>query len=366
MVVLVGAAVGVGFAVSRSGESTANPSPGVVLPPQTSSPPVTPTPTGSPSPSASPTPGATPTGPRSPGTVQTLPKSAAIPESVVVVPMRRPGDEDRALFLVDTEGQADQVDLPTPEGSNSGPMMQASRDTIIYLNDGVLRVMAANGSEDRRLFNRDPAGCDEVQSTSWSLTDPNVMVIGCRISKNKVTLLVVGMDGRLIRRLDAGKDVASDFAISPDGQTVLFWASDTPGSDGGSIYTLPLIGTGAPKALTDSPDGVDADPAWSPDGNQIAFRRTIPDGTENGNEDVYVMNADGSGVRPVAETKALDFKPVWSPDGANLLIISNRKSAFGGPRKAVDLWLTRVSDGEVLTPLGLDARTITRPTWTQR
>ena len=78
------------------------------------------------------------------------------------------------------------------------------------------------------------------------------------------------------------------------------------------------------------------------------------------------MNADGSGVRPVAETKALDFKPVWSPDGANLLIISNRKSAFGGPRKAVDLWLTRVSDGEVLTPLGLDARTITRPTWTQR
>ena len=69
------------------------------------------------------------------------------------------------------------------------------------------------------------------------------------------------------------------------------------------------------------------------------------------------MNADGSGVRPVAETKASDFKPVWSPDGANLLIISNRKSAFGGPRKAVDLWLTRVSDGEVLTPLGLDART---------
>ena len=68
----------------------------------------------------------------------------------------------------------------------------------------------------------------------------------------------------------------SDFAISPDGQTVLFWASDTPGSDGGSIYTLPLIGTGAPKALTDSPDGVDADPAWSPDGTQIAFRRTIP------------------------------------------------------------------------------------------
>jgi hypothetical protein len=368
VVVLVGAAVGVGFAVSRSGESTASPSPGIVLPPQTSSPAASPSPTGSPSGSAtaSPTSGPTPTGTRSPGTVQTLPKSAPIPESVVIVPMRRPGDEDRALFLVDTEGQADQIDLPSPEGLNSGPMMQASRDTIIYLNDRVLRVMAADGSEDRKLFNRDPAGCDEVQHASWSLADPNVMVIGCRVSKNRVTLLVVGMDGRLIRRLDAGKDVAGDFAISPDGQTVLFWASDTPGSGGGAIYTLPLIGTGAPKALTDSADGVDADPAWSPDGTQIAFRRTIPDGTEDGNEDVYVMNADGSGIRPVAETKAQDFKPVWSPDGENLLIISNRKSAFGGPRKAVDLWLTRVSDGEVLTPLGLDARAITRPFWTLR
>ena len=91
---------------------------------------------------------------------------------------------------------------------------------------------------------------------------------------------------------------------------MLFWASDTPGSDGGSLFTLPLIGTGAPKALTDSADGVDADPAWSPDGTQIAFRRTIPDGTEDGNEDVYVMNSDGSGLRPVAETKAeqvMDF-----------------------------------------------------------
>ena len=46
------------------------------------------------------------------------------------------------------------------------------------------------------------------------------------------------------------------------------------------------------------------------------------------------MNADGSGVRAGGGDQGPDFKPVWSPDGANLLIISNRKSAFGGPRKA--------------------------------
>jgi len=78
------------------------------------------------------------------------------------------------------------------------------------------------------------------------------------------------------------------------------------------------------------------------------------------------MNADGSGVRAVATTPAADFKPIWSPDGKNLLIISNRKSAFGGAGSTFDLWLTRVSDGEVLTNLDLKARQITRPFWTQR
>ncbi|HLM22924.1 MAG TPA: hypothetical protein VK390_15550, partial [Propionibacteriaceae bacterium] len=136
--------------------------------------------------------------------------------------------------------------------------------------------------------------------------------------------------------------------------------------DGGALYTLPVIGTGAPKQLTDSADGVDADPAYSPDGSQIAFRRRVPDGTLEGNLDVFVMNADGSGVRVVASTPAADFKPVWSPDNDHLLVISNRKSDFGEPGKTFDLWLTRVRDGEVETQLGLKARQITLPFWSLR
>ena len=78
------------------------------------------------------------------------------------------------------------------------------------------------------------------------------------------------------------------------------------------------------------------------------------------------MNADGSAQRAVAETKAADVKPVWSPDGKNLMIVSNRKSAFGKAGKTWDLWLTRVSDGEVLSNLDLEADELTTPTWTYR
>ncbi len=284
-----------------------------------------------------------------------------------MVPMRRGGGSDRPLYLVDTTGQINRVKLPSPEGGNSNPMMQNSRTTIIYLNSGVLRVMGTDGSGDRKLLNRDPAGCKHVIHASWSLADPNVMLISCKISKNKDGFLVVGMDGRLIRRLDAGdsKEIG-DFGISPDGQTVLYWASDTRGLDGGALYTLPLIGTGDPKRLTDSADGIDADPAWSPDATQIAFRRRVPNGTAEGNLDVWVMNANGSGEREVSGTPADDFKPIWSPDNKNLLIISNRKSPDGPAGSRFDLWLTRVSDGEVIDPLGLKARSITRPFWTLR
>ena len=76
--------------------------------------------------------------------------------------MRFDSGPDRPLYLVDSDGKIKQVELPTPEGGNSNPIMQSSRNTIIYANSGVLRVMAADGSGDRKLFNRDPAGCDNV------------------------------------------------------------------------------------------------------------------------------------------------------------------------------------------------------------
>jgi hypothetical protein len=357
--VLVGVAVGVGFQISGRGEprsTTASPS----IFPSVS-------PAGqSPTASASPSSTASASGSSTSSPVQRLPSSAAIPESEVIVPMRFDGGPDRPLYLVDTEGKIKQVELPTPEGGNSNPIMQASRNTIIYLNAGKLRVMAANGSGDRELFNRDPAGCDNVAHASWSLTDPSVILITCQLSKNRFGLLVVGMDGKLIRRLDAEKTKIGDAGISPDGRNVLYWASDNPNLEGGGIYTLPMIGTGNPKQLTDSADGVDADPAWSPDGNQIAFRRKVQNPGGGTNEDIFVMNADGTAVRAVATTPAADFKPTWSPDSKNLLIVSNRESAVGGPGSTFDLWLTRVSDGEVLTNLDLKAGQITRPFWTQR
>src|SRR5206468_4601695 len=120
------------------------------------------TPSGTPSASSSGTSSSSASGTPTSAPAQKLPASAAIPLSEVIVPMKFDNGPDRPLYIVDTEGKIKQLELPSPDGGNANPIMQTSRNTIIYLNAGVLRVMAADGSGDRKLFNRDPAGCRRV------------------------------------------------------------------------------------------------------------------------------------------------------------------------------------------------------------
>jgi WD40-like Beta Propeller Repeat len=326
----------------------------------------TPTPSSSTgaSPSASNKPSPSPSTPSQSATATPgggLPTAAAVPANIAVVPMRPDAQSDRGLYLIDTEDKAKPVQLDAAPGDNSNPMMPPSRNTIIYLNAGVLRVMASDGSGDRKLFGQYPAGCDQVTHASWSQVNPNLMVISCRQRGEKDAMLVIGVDGKLVRRLDSGKDFVGDLSLSPDGQTVAFWATNQQNASGASLFTLPVIGTGDPKRLANGANGLNSHPAWSPDGSQIAVSRQVG----QGNNDIFVINLDGSD-RVVTDSKAFDTRPCWSPDGKNLLISTNRKSADGAPGKTFGLALIRISDREVIGFIDLQATQINRPFWTTR
>jgi len=187
------------------------------------------------------------------------------------------------------------------------------------------------------------------------------MVVQCRAEDRPDRLLVIKLDGTVVRELKTGRPRIEDPMISPDGRTVAYWATAMEGGpNGGSIYTLALDGSSPPVRLTNRSAGSDADPTWSPDGSMIAFRRRVA----SDNFDVYVMRSDGSGVRPVATGPAVEEKPTWSPDGSQLMIISNR-TASGRPGRTYDLYVLDADGGEP-HPLGLSANVVLTPVWSYR
>jgi WD40-like Beta Propeller Repeat len=289
-----------------------------------------------------------------------LPRSDPLAMQQFVVP--RGGGAATQLNVANVAGMAPRR-LSTTPGRNSWPMLSGDRRTVIYINyiAGTLRTMAADGSGDRSLLKSAPKGCGQITRASWSPADQSIMVVECRAISQPDRLLVIKLDGTVVRELNTGAPRIADPMLSPDGRTVAYWADDTAeGPNGGSIYTLAINGSTGPVQLTDRQAGSDADPAWSPDGDLIAFRRRV----SQDNFDVYVMRSDGSGVRPVATGPAVEEKPAWSPDGRQMMIISNR-DASGEPGKTYDVYVIDVSGGSI-RPLGLTENVILAPVWSSR
>ena len=221
--------------------------------------------------------------------------------------------------------------------------------------------MATDGTGDRPLFDRLPAGCDSPGHVSLSPVDENILVLQCNQKSGPTQLMVMTIEGDLVRNLPTGRVRVDDPSISPDGRRVAYWASDaSTGPSGGSIYTVGIEDATGPVALTDRPAGSDADPAWSPDGTSILFRRSGPDG----DWDIYQMGSDGRNAQPFVTGPSRDHKPTWSPDGRQLMMISNR-DAKDQSDTSFDLYLLN-ADGTGIKPLGFTGHEILTPAWWHR
>lgn len=165
--------------------------------------------------------------------------------------------------------------------------------------------------------------------------------------------------GSAPRRLLPDGTLATDPAVSPDGQRIAYVGQDASGNR--DIYVVNRDGTGI-RRLTSDPD-VDDQPAWSPDGTRLAFRSL-----RSGYSDIWVMNADGSAQRNLtgsdyrAGTPASE-RPVWSPDGSRI-VFQHRDTGLATSRSVLMTMRPDGSDVRTLSSLAADGFSILEPAFT--
>ena len=180
-----------------------------------------------------------------------LPAAAALPENTLVAPRSADGNTD--LFLVDVGTGQTVGRVTTAPLQDVAPLLSPDRRTIAYVQltaagTGVLRVVATDGTGDRPMFETTPAGCDSVLRPAWNPTDPNQLAVVCIDGAGTFRLRILGTDGAVVRDLDVGHARFDDVSYSPDGSTLVYWASDGAGA---GLFTWAADGSGTPVQLTD-------------------------------------------------------------------------------------------------------------------
>lgn len=291
-----------------------------------------------------------------------LPVSAGLTDSQLLVAA---GDdpEHTDIWLVDRDDSGNNRRLTSAPRAELVPAaVPPDRRTVVYsqsVDEGrfILHAAAADGSEDRLLFPVIPDECiRSMTRPAWFLDDPEVVVIGCRDAADVSRLLRVRLDGTVERSYFVGRPRFGDPTLSPDGSTIMVWASKLSEASGGALYTVevdtgvasPWLETQREQQFSDavfSPDGTtvafrqkmadgdyevftapfddpadqvnvsnwpdswDQDPTFSPDGSEIAFKRTDLDGE---GAQIYVVGLDGGGAVALPSVGAFVTTPAWS------------------------------------------------------
>ncbi|HEX8951866.1 MAG TPA: hypothetical protein VF945_08465, partial [Polyangia bacterium] len=96
---------------------------------------------------------------------------------------------------------------------------------------------------------------------------------------------------------EPGGGFAWDFAVSPDGATIVFAGAEAPGSSAHDLFLVPVDGSVAPSRFVGSSPGLDdIGPSFIADGKQLTWTQAATDGSATGGG-LMVANRDGSSVR---------------------------------------------------------------------
>lgn len=123
-------------------------------------------------------------------------------------------------------------------------------------------------------------------------------------------------------------------AVSPDGKRVVFESL-------GKLWVKPM-GEGAPARLTKGDEAsLELFPAWSRDGKQVAFVAW----TDAGLGQIRTVAAAGGAAKAVTREAGHYAHPQWSPDGKTIVFEKKRDGSLVAPRGSENPGVYRVASG---------------------
>ena len=194
-----------------------------------------------------------------------------------------------------------------------------------------LRVMAADGTGDRRVADRNGG-----TALAWT-PDGRTLVYDeserHRTFTVRSDLRAVDVASGRVRALTRGAR-AREPDVAPDGRTIVCVVQKADRSE------LALVGLDGSRLreLTRSMPGTQwSGPRFSPAGDTVAASRWMPGGWL---DVVRVSVADGS-VSDLVHDRAKDVEPAWTPDGGHIVFRSDRDGVS-------NLYAVRLADGALL------------------
>lgn len=156
--------------------------------------------------------------------------------------------------------------------------------------------------------------------------------------------LMQGMDADSPSKPFGGSE---EFAISPDGKTLIFTARASGHEESWStdfdLYQVPLDGSGKAKCITEANQAWDTEPVFSPDGKTVAYLAMKRPGFEADRFRIMLRNqTDGSVKNLTEEWDRSPHSLVWSEDGRTIYATA---ANFGQQ----SLFAINVSNGNVRT-----------------
>jgi Tol biopolymer transport system component len=322
---------------------------------------------------------------------------AASPGGNGVVAFTRFAPRSAHIFTVDSDGtHLRQLGRLHDDRS---PAFSPKGTQIVFVGDGVVSLMNADGSHVRKL--RPKGACPGSRSVcfffapTFSPDGRRIVFEETRSSKNRRGILsgtehagifIMNADGSHLRQLTfhtfpfagVAATVDAGAVFSPDGRSIAF---DRPvrATHATEVFVMNADGSHV-RQLTHTPHRYSAEPDFSPDGSEIVFTRTfkgkpftacrpgrcitVRGGLQDG---IFVMNADGSNVRQLTNlslrNSTPDSSPAFSPDGQSIVFVREDQTS-SSEFQPTDLFVMNADGSNLrrLTHLGTSINA-GRPSW---